>query len=82
MWGEGGHKEGKNGEKWIFLPEIFFFDFYKKRMKKIKNFCQSKCPNLCQILPNLGQNGSFFNSRQKIETVFFSPPETRLHAKN
>ena len=34
MWGEGGHEVGKNGEKWIFLPEIFFFRFRKRRKKR------------------------------------------------
>ena len=37
VWGEGGHQVGKNGkydEKWIFLTEIIFFDFCKKRREK------------------------------------------------
>ena len=38
MWGEGGHEVGKNGEKWIFLPEIFFSIFVKKEGKKLNIF--------------------------------------------
>ena len=30
VWGEGGHEVGKNGEKWIFLPETIFSIFVKK----------------------------------------------------
>ena len=36
--GRGGHEVGKNGEKWIFLPEIIFSIFVKKEGKKLKIF--------------------------------------------
>ena len=45
MWGQGGHEVGKNGEKWIFLPEIIFFSiFLKKRREKNLKFLMTKMP--------------------------------------
>ena len=38
MWGEGGHKVGQNGEKWIFCPKLYFSIFVKKEGKKFKIF--------------------------------------------
>ena len=52
MWGEGGNEVGKNGEKWIFLPKIIFFDFCKKKGKKLKIF-DDQNSQLCVFLRGL-----------------------------
>ena len=39
MWGEGSHEVGKNGEKWIFLPEIIFFSIFVKKEGKQNKKC-------------------------------------------
>ncbi len=66
MWGEGGHKVGQNGEKWIFSPKIIFLIFDDQNFEMSVNRTKSG-----QIWVNFGQNGSFLNFPQKSETVIF-----------
>ena len=72
VWGEGGHKVGKNGKKWIFLLE-----FCKKKIRKTK-FYTTKMPKFGSNLAKFGpkwfifefltkkRNRNFFDSRKEI----------------
>jgi hypothetical protein len=38
VWGEGGHKVGQNGEKWIFFARNNFFPIFEKKNQNFKLF--------------------------------------------
>ena len=63
VWGEGGHKVGRKGKRWIFSPKIKIFDEIFASLPK--------WPNLGQIWVNFGQKGPFFKFLRKTKTNSF-----------